>query len=129
MLGSSPNRRDKSVFIEEIYWKIGGEIVPQSSNYNFAIGLDLSGPSMSVGGVPTQIYFDQDTFQKYYLAPLAPLLLQSRDRIKIGVKISTGKRFESKIDRPLEDWLRERTQKVESPATHYIEHNPQSRDL
>jgi hypothetical protein len=104
------NRRDKSVFSDEIYWKIGGEISPQSTNYHFVLGLDLSGPSMLVGSVPTQVYFDLNSFQKYYLPPLAPSLLRSRDRIKIGVKISTGKRFESKVDRQLEDWLRERAQ-------------------
>jgi hypothetical protein len=102
------NRRDKSVFVDEIYWNIGGEIVPQSTNYQRGSAFDLSDPSMLVGSVPTQVYFDFDTFQKYYLPPLAPSLLRSRDRIKIGVKISTGKRFESKIDRQLEDWLRER---------------------
>ena len=49
------NSRDKSVFIDEVYWNVGGTITPQVINYTFALGLDLAGPSMLVGSVPTQI--------------------------------------------------------------------------
>jgi len=99
------NSRDKEVFIDKVYWKVGGTITPQVINYTFALNLDLTGPSMLVGKVPTQINFDFDTFKKRFLPKLAPSLLENRSSVKIGVSISTGKRFESAIDKDLQDWL------------------------
>jgi hypothetical protein len=101
------NTRDKEIFIDEIYWNVGGTITPQPINYTFSVGLDLTSPSMLVGRVPTQIDFDLGTFITLYLPHLVPSLLRSGSRVKIGVVISTGKRFESKIEKGLDDWLRE----------------------
>jgi hypothetical protein len=100
------NPRDKAVFAEEIYWKVGGEIIPQSWSLSEA-GPEITAPSMLIGGTPMQLVFELGIFQTYYLPRLATPLSRSSKRVKIGVRSSTGKRFESKIEKQLEDWLRE----------------------
>jgi len=101
------NTRDKEAFVDGIYWRVGTARVPQSTDYQLVSGWDLKGRSMLLGRAPTEIAFDLRTFQTYYLPNIAPLLSNSSRPIKIGVRTPNGKRFESQVDRPLEDWLRQ----------------------
>jgi hypothetical protein len=112
---SVTNSRDKEVFVQDVYWKIGGVRINQRLDLNrFGSQHD---PDMSalpglVGRVPAHLTVNAGEFRENQLALLAPALLNTNTRIKVGARTSTGRCFENKIDRALEDWLRTAAKEV-----------------
>lgn len=107
------NPRGPEVFVDSMYWSVGKTRIEQRldltsfSSYHDSPNMP-SIPGL-IGKIPGRRSFSSADFQERQLPLLAPQLLKDVSPIKVGVRTSTGKNFEGKIDGALEDWLRSGT--------------------
>jgi hypothetical protein len=104
------SRGGGATFVESLYWRINDEKIEQRLDLK-RYGSHLDDPSApSIPGlireIPARISFYSVEFEEVQLPHLKRLLLESKRPVRVGVRTSTGKEFESRVDESLEAWLR-----------------------